>query len=901
MKLKAIMAAMAAMSASGTGIAETGGHWSVAEMRQDGRSGVVASSPPVKGATLSVACSSLDTDRKELSIALTNVSPPAGRSHAETAVFSWKNVEGFLFARARRLGEGSYQAFRDRPNAYNAWVFDPVLDAIIEGRTIDVGVDVFGELHRWGVSYSFPLDGSAVAVREAIRACEHVQQSGAQDVNGSSAGRVPAVKPAGKHTRFGPCAMLRQGISEVDEKGASRFDPAALYQRSIAWWQNSVCSDPEGLSKLFSDDGPLFVLAGLSAASALGHRPSQALLWDAYGALHGDGDLTHLDDPDAERLFREAYVEKDPDAQYRLGMWYERGNHDLRNLAQFWWQQAAQQGHADARAWLGRALAGITVTSGMFGGWISDGVVSEKYREVHTKGWEWIEGAAAQGSPFSIFDLGVRLILPEWSGSMGRVHNHAGAAYDSPAAVRDALRGVDMLRQAVAKIEGHDGARYALNLAHLLAWNLAYTGSPPDSSQTRETPFEHVLPWYAFRRLTNDGPPPLSVADQLRPVREAVHDPDEALEWYRYAGSRGDVQIWKEVSSALYGDWERVWHAGRVPGSFRGYQNQREATRWLRAAALQGDLWSQVNLGRRYAAGIGVPKDNVRKYAWWNIAATASVSPDDLPLFGRSRLADFLSFLQKNLEFDFGVSPSEAAQGQALARELYARMSARTDDPPHAQPARSGTGILFAAGTAVVTNHHVVEGCPQVAVARDRQVRSAIVSGKDDGNDLALLELERPLRGGDAHLRPRSKVSVGERAVVAGFPFTSGDGFTVTTGNISATRGPAGRTGLFQFTAPIQQGNSGGPVIGDDGAILGVVVSKLDAIAVAAATGDLPQNVNYAVHGAVLRTFLDLNGVDYRALARSGQRSDAELADEARRFTVLVICTPDTQPSGTDP
>ena len=227
---------------------------------------------------------------------------------------------------------------------------------------------------------------------------------------------------------------------------------------------------------------------------------------------------------------------------------------------------------------------------------------------------------------------------------------------------------------------------------------------------------------------------------------------------------------------------------------------------------------------------------------------------------------------------------------------------ADTERPSQTKTASQGTGILFAVGTAVVTSHQVVEGCPQVAVARDGQVRSAIVSGKDDGNDLALLELERPLRGGDAHLRPRSKISVGERAVVAGFPFTSGDGFTVTTGNISAIRGPAGRTGLFQLTAPVQQGNSGGPVIGADGAILGVVVSKLDAVAVAATTGDLPQNVNYdAIHGAVLRTFLDLNGVDYRALARSGQRSDAELADEARRFTVLVTCAPDTQPSGTDP
>ena len=281
----------------------------------------------------------------------------------------------------------------------------------------------------------------------------------------------------------------------------------------------------------------------------------------------------------------------------------------------------------------------------------------------------------------------------------------------------------------------------------------------------------------------------------------------------------------------------------------------------------------------------------------WN-AATASL--DDLPPHERVSLEKSLSRIRELLEVDFHLSPPEVAQGQALARELFARISVNSEPSPKAESARQGTGILFAGGTVAVTSHHVVAGCSRVDVVGDSQERSAAVVGVDGGNDLVLLELDRSLRGGDAHLRPRAKVSVGERAVVASFPFTSGDGFTVTTGNISATRGPAGRTGLFQLTAPIQQGNSGGPVIGADGAILGVVVSKLDAIAVAAATGDLPQNVNYAVHGAVLRTFLDLNGVDYRTLARLGRRSDAELADEARRFTVLVTCTPDTQPSGTD-
>ena len=701
--------------------------------------------------------------------------------------------------------------------------------------------------------------------------------------------------------------MPLQTVSAADEDAAARFDPAALHRRSIAMWQANVCAGPDGLSKLFSRRGSPFILAGLAAASALGYGPSQALLWRAYGTLHADGGIPHLKDTAAEPLFLRAYLHDDPDAQYRLGMWYEtedrrvRHGREFRSLAQFWWQRAAQRGHAEAQTWLGRSLVGITATSGMFGGGVFvDAADREKYREPSANGWEWIERAAAQGNTRAVFDLGVRLIRPEKPDSMGRIRNHAGAAYDSHEAVRDALRGVDMLREAVTKIEGPDSARYALSLAHLLGWNLAYISGIPDGSETKRTPDEHVFPWYVFRTLTSNGPPGLHVADQFRRIREAIRDPKEALRWYRYASSRGNVQVWKEVSSALYGDWERVWYAGKIPSSFRGYQDQREATRWLRAAALQGDLWSQVHLGRRYAGGIGVPKDNVRMYAWWNIATTASVSPDDFPLFGRSRFADFLSSLRASLEFDFHVSPSEAAQGQALARELYARISADTERTPPAKPTNQGTGILFAAGTAVVTNYHVVEGCSQVAIVRDGQERSAAVVGVDGGNDLVLLELDRTLRGGDAYLRPRSKVSVGERAVVAGFPFTSGDGFTVTTGNISATRGPTGRTGLFQLTAPVQQGNSGGPVIGADGAILGVVVSKLDAVAVAAVTGDLPQNVNYAIHGAVLRTFLDLNGVDYWALARPGRRSDAELADEARRFTVLVTCTPDTQPSGTD-
>jgi serine protease Do len=58
---------------------------------------------------------------------------------------------------------------------------------------------------------------------------------------------------------------------------------------------------------------------------------------------------------------------------------------------------------------------------------------------------------------------------------------------------------------------------------------------------------------------------------------------------------------------------------------------------------------------------------------------------------------------------------------------------------------------------------------------------------------------------------------------------------------------------MFQFTAPVQPGNSGGPVLDQDGQVIGVVQSKLSTAA-AAFLGDIPQNVNFAIRGSVVRS-----------------------------------------------
>jgi len=94
---------------------------------------------------------------------------------------------------------------------------------------------------------------------------------------------------------------------------------------------------------------------------------------------------------------------------------------------------------------------------------------------------------------------------------------------------------------------------------------------------------------------------------------------------------------------------------------------------------------------------------------------------------------------------------------------------------------------------------------------------------------------------------------------VIGFPFHGllTSDFTVTTGIISSLAGLFNDTRFLQISAPVQPGNSGGPLLDTSGNIVGVVAEKLNALRVAKATGDIPENINFAIKTGALRDFLD--------------------------------------------
>jgi len=132
----------------------------------------------------------------------------------------------------------------------------------------------------------------------------------------------------------------------------------------------------------------------------------------------------------------------------------------------------------------------------------------------------------------------------------------------------------------------------------------------------------------------------------------------------------------------------------------------------------------------------------------------------------------------------------------------------------------------------------------------------------------------------------------GEDVFTVGFPRPTIQGIEVkvTKGIISSQKGLRDDNACYQLDASIQPGNSGGPVCDSKGRLVGVVVSMLDQLSVASATGSIPQNVNYAIKVSVVSSFLDSQGIKTGQSAGSGKTNEEEGSiKSAAAATAMVI------------
>ena len=121
---------------------------------------------------------------------------------------------------------------------------------------------------------------------------------------------------------------------------------------------------------------------------------------------------------------------------------------------------------------------------------------------------------------------------------------------------------------------------------------------------------------------------------------------------------------------------------------------------------------------------------------------------------------------------------------------------------------------------------------------------------------------------------------VGEDIFVLGYPMTTtmGSEIKLTNGIISARSGYDGDVALYQISAPIQPGNSGGPLFDKKGNLIGVICAKH--------TG--AENAGYAIKTSYLRNLVE-SVADLNILPSKNNISSLELKDQVKQITPFVF------------
>ncbi len=345
-------------------------------------------------------------------------------------------------------------------------------------------------------------------------------------------------------------------------------------------------------------------------------------------------------------------------------------------------------------------------------------------------------------------------------------------------------------------------------------------------------------------------------------------DEVEAAKWYRKAAEQNHAAAQYYLGNC-YANGEGV------------AKDEVEAAKWYRKAAEQNFPDAQNSLGVCYRDGRGVAKDEVEGYKWVLLAA------------GQGDKIAKVNVAVLELQ----LARKQITEGQKRARNFKPRAapaaSGYSSGAGIAQthPGASGTGFFISDDGYLISNNHVVEGATQVRLVTAAGNVSAKVVKLDAANDLALLKA----KGRFAALPVASSrgVKLGGTVATVGFPNIGLQGFApkLAKGEVASLAGAGDDARYFQISVPVQPGNSGGALVDERGNVVGVVSAKLSARAALAASGSLPENVNYAVKSSFLLGFLE-SVPEVSARLKEPNTKDRKFEDvvkSAEQAAVLVL------------
>jgi uncharacterized protein len=376
-----------------------------------------------------------------------------------------------------------------------------------------------------------------------------------------------------------------------------------------------------------------------------------------------------------------------------------------------------------------------------------------------------------------------------------------------------------------------------------------------------------------------------------------------ALKWYKAAIRKGSTATMASLGH-LYSNGKHLRPDGAA------------AVKWFETAAAFGDGFSMYNLCILYLSGEIVPKDYVEAYVWANAAAAG----DDDEI--RERAMKLRKALEKM------VNPAKIQEAQErtqvffqlmkeskawLRKRVEARMPVITsfEDPlssvlagddeeavtrepdervvtPGGEAPFIGSATAWAvsSGGHLITAAHAVKDAKEIIVTgHDGREQGAHLLKLDAVNDIALLKIDgktRPLE-----LRP--KVLMGESVATVGFPnaYMQGSSAKVTEGIVSSLSGPGDDPRLLQISVPVQPGNSGGPLLDRNGAVVGMIQARLSDSAALRQSGAIPQVVNYAQKISLIQTLLE--GVEVsEAVNKEGKMELPEMVEKTRPSIYLL-------------
>ncbi|MCH5220090.1 MAG: WG repeat-containing protein [Muribaculaceae bacterium] len=202
----------------------------------------------------------------------------------------------------------------------------------------------------------------------------------------------------------------------------------------------------------------------------------------------------------------------------------------------------------------------------------------------------------------------------------------------------------------------------------------------------------------------------------------------------------------------------------------------------------------------------------------------------------------------------------------------------------------TGSGFAIADGY-IATNYHVTSGAKNIRIRGvngdfDKSYKAMVVAS-DKEHDLAIIRIvdkdfdgikEIPYQIG------KSSADVGENIFVLGYPQidTMGEEIKLTEGVISALSGYKGNQSMFQISAAVQPGNSGGPLFNEEGNVIGVVCAKhADA-----------ENANYAVKVSYLFSLVNSSNLGIKLSDNKiNENKVSSIVKKVKNFVYLIECS----------